>query len=134
MGHCMHRKEKMDVLRPQIESDSQREVLAELKRNAKEIELQKAKIKARTAEVENVLRGAKLTLEAAQNAVRGISRKHLDEIRALMRPPPSVVKTLQAVCMLMVRRALISTPHSRWRPLFMKRVAIFQCLHILEIP
>ena len=75
-----------------------------------EVEVEKAKINARTAEVENELKEAKPALEAAQKAVSGISRKQLDEIRALKKPPEPVEKTLLAVCMLMVRLIMIYAP------------------------
>ena len=50
--------------------------------------------------VEADLAKAEPALKEAQAAVRGIEKKHLDEIRSLSRPPPAVRLTMEAVCMM----------------------------------
>merc|ERR1712117_322964 len=48
-------------------------------------------IAARTEEVNAELEGAGPALEAAAEAVKGIKKKQLDEVRAFKKPPPKVV-------------------------------------------
>merc|ERR1712173_350837 len=95
------RETEDEVAKRQVELDAQSKELAKQQQAAKEtvekmmeaekdatktneeVEQEKTKINARTAEVENELREAKPALERAQQAVSGITKRQLDEIRAL---------------------------------------------------
>lgn len=63
-----------------------------------ELEKQNAKIAQRTNQVREELAEAEPDLLAAQEAVSGIKKSQLDEVRALPTPPKLVQLTLEAVC------------------------------------
>merc|ERR1719471_2393026 len=66
-----------------------------------EVAQQMEEIKERTGIVEGELSEAGPALEKARNAVKGIKKKQLEEIRAFANPPLPVALTLQAVCILL---------------------------------
>lgn len=69
-----------------------------------EVVIEKEKLGALKAELATDLKDAKPAWEYAQKAVSGITRKQLDELRYLKKPPHLVEKTLGAVCLLMGKK------------------------------
>ena len=69
-----------------------------------EVVIEKEKIGALKAELATVPTDAKHRLDYVREAVSGIRKKHLDEIRALKRPPWRVEQTMNAVCLLMGKK------------------------------
>ena len=67
----------------------------------KELDLRNVEVDEQRAIAEADLAKAEPALKEAQKAVRGIQKKHLDEIRALARPPAAIRLTMEAVVMML---------------------------------
>ncbi len=70
----------------------------EAEKLSRELDEQNVAIAARQEVVEGDLAKAEPALIEARNAVQGIQKRHLDELRALGNPPAQVARTLGAVC------------------------------------
>jgi dynein heavy chain 1 len=85
--------------------------VAEQKRAAAQVlsgqmEKQNAEIQVKKERAYADLEKAEPAVEEARSAVSGIRKEHLDEIRALARPPDKVKKTLEAVSILLHHKKL----------------------------
>ncbi|CAD8135851.1 unnamed protein product [Paramecium octaurelia] len=58
---------------------------------------EEGKIKVSKDKVEDELRDVNPLVQEAQNAVKGISKSHLDELKSLAQPPPAIYDVLGAV-------------------------------------
>jgi len=69
-----------------------------------QLETQDKEIAARTLEVQQELAEAEPALLSAREAVSGIKKTQLDEVRALRNPPKLVQHTMEAVCLMLGHR------------------------------
>ncbi|GMH89230.1 hypothetical protein TrVE_jg3152 [Triparma verrucosa] len=79
---------------------------SEAARMNEEVTLQQTKIAERQKEANDELESAEPALISAQQSVKGIQKKQLDEMRALARPPENVRLTLEAVAVMLGERKL----------------------------
>ena len=93
------------MVQDQQEAESKKrsslDLAAKMKVQNEEIELKKGRAYADLAQVEPMV-------EEAKSSVSAIKRAHLDEIRALGKPPAKVQKTLEAVCL------MLGQPQTDW--------------------
>lgn len=78
----------------QKEAEQQRELSI---KTSKELEIKQVEIAKRQEVVQRDLSRAEPALIAATESVQGIEKKHLDELRALAKPPDNVRKALEPV-------------------------------------
>lgn len=87
--------EKLDLITTeQANAETKREVSIRMKR---ELEIKAEEIRQRSEVVNADLERAEPALIEAKNAVKGIGRKQLDELRILAKPPDLVKLTMEAV-------------------------------------
>lgn len=82
---------------------------SEAEKLSKELDQQNIDIAERQKVVQGDLDKAEPALIEARNAVSGIQKRHLDELRALNNPPAQVARTLGAVC------TMLGHDQTEWR-------------------
>jgi len=96
-------KKLQQMVAEQNEAEKRKE---EAQKMSVEVEKQEQMINARREEAQRELDMAEPALLAAQNSVRGIKKRDLDEVRNLSRPPPNVRLTIECVAIMMGETSL----------------------------